>query len=133
MSSYFIPAFLMAILHILSSFFFVDLSNIRVLGYFMTQQQKKFILAYQLLGNTVSETSRLWTVVNETNRTYPNSVAKIQVYMSNKTQNSNYFSLLRKLGSYNNMLNFMAIVYILIKFCVLIHSPATSIQKSDNA
>ena len=50
--------------------------------------------------------------MNETNRTYPNLVAKIQVYMSNKTQNSNYFSLLRKSGSYKNMLNFMAIVYI---------------------
>ena len=31
--------------------------------------------------------------------------------MSNKTQDSNYFSLLRKSGSYKNMLNFMAIVY----------------------
>ena len=27
------------------------------------------------------------------------------------TQNSNYFSLLQKSGSYKNMLNFMAIVY----------------------
>ena len=53
--------------------------------------------------------------------------------VSNKTQNSNYFSLLRKLGSYKNMLNFMAIVYIWTKFCVLIYCPATSIQKSDNA
>ena len=35
-----------------------------------------------------------------TNQTYPNLVAKIQAYMSNKTQNSNYFSLLPKLGSY---------------------------------
>ena len=34
MSSCFIPAFLMAILHILSSFFFADLSNIRVLRLF---------------------------------------------------------------------------------------------------
>ena len=32
--------------------------------------------------------------------------------MSNKTQNSNYVSLLRKSGSYKNMLNFMAIVYL---------------------
>ena len=32
--------------------------------------------------------------------------------MSNKTQNSNYFSLLQKSGSYKNMLNFMAIVYV---------------------
>ena len=29
-----------------------------------------------------------WAVVNETNHTYPNFVAKIQEYMSNKTQNS---------------------------------------------
>ena len=49
--------------------------------------------------------------MKETNQTYPKLVAKIQVYMSNKTQNSNYFSLLRKSGSYKNMLNFMAIVY----------------------
>ena len=32
--SFFIPAFLMAILHILSSFVFVDLSNIRVVRLF---------------------------------------------------------------------------------------------------
>ena len=51
--------------------------------------------------------------MNENNRAYPNLVAKIQVYMSNKTQNSNDFSLLRKSGSYKNMLNFMAIVYVL--------------------
>ena len=66
----------------------------------MAQQQKEFILAYQLLNSTVSSASRLWTVVNETNQTYPNLVAKIQVYMSNKTQNSIYFSLLRKSESY---------------------------------
>ena len=48
--------------------------------------------------------------MNETNQTYPKLVAKIQVYMSNKTHNSNYFSLLRKSGSYKNMLYFMAIV-----------------------
>ena len=71
----------------------------------MTQQQKKFILAYQLLDSTVSYASCSWTVLNETNRAYPKLIAKIQVYMSNKTQNSNYFSLLRKLGSYKNMLN----------------------------
>ena len=50
--------------------------------------------------------------MNETNRTCPNLVAKIQVYMLNKTPNSSDFSLLRKSGSYKNMLNFMAIVYI---------------------
>ena len=50
--------------------------------------------------------------MNETNRTYPKLVAKIQVYMSNKTKNSNYFSLLRKSGLYQNMLNLMAIVYV---------------------
>ena len=50
--------------------------------------------------------------MNETKRTYPNLVAKIQVYVSNKTQNSNYFSLLRKSGSHKNMLKFMEIVYI---------------------
>ena len=50
--------------------------------------------------------------MNDTNRTYPNVVAKIQVYMSNKTKNANYFALLRKSGSYKNLLNFMAIVYI---------------------
>ena len=33
-------------------------------------------------------------------------------YMSNKSQNSNDFSLLQKSGSYKNMLNFMAIVYL---------------------
>ena len=49
--------------------------------------------------------------MNETKRTYPDEVANIQMYMSNKTQNSNYFSLLRKWGSYKNMLYFMAIVY----------------------
>ena len=49
--------------------------------------------------------------MNETNRTNPNLVAKIQVYMSNKTQNSNYFSFLRKSGSYKNMHDFMAILY----------------------
>ena len=32
--------------------------------------------------------------------------------MSNKTQNSNHFSLLRKSGSYKNMLYFMAKVYV---------------------
>ena len=52
-----------------------------------------------------------WTVVNETNQTYPKLVAKIQVYLSNKTQNLNFFSLLRKSGSYKNMLNFMEMVY----------------------
>ena len=56
--------------------------------------------------------------MDETNQTYPNLVTKIQVYMSNKTQNSNYFSLLRKSGSYKNMLNFMAIVYINLFFSV---------------
>ena len=50
--------------------------------------------------------------MNETNRTYPNLVAKIQVCMSNTTKNSNYFSLLRKSGSYEKMLNFMAIIYL---------------------
>ena len=78
----------------------------------MTQQQTNFILAYQLMDSTVPYASRPWTVVNETNRTYPNLVAKIQVYISNKTQNSNYFSLLRKSGSYKNMLNFMVKVYV---------------------
>ena len=77
----------------------------------MTQQQNKFILAYQLLDSTVSQASHSWTVVNETNRTYPKLVAKIQVYMSNKTPNSNYFPLLRKRNR-KNMLIFMAIVYI---------------------
>ena len=48
--------------------------------------------------------------MNETNRTYPKLVAKIQVYMSNKTQNSNYFSLLR--DRMKNMLNFMTVVNI---------------------
>ena len=79
----------------------------------MTQQQKKFILAHQLLDGTVSLASRSCTVVNETNRTYPNLVAKIQVYTSNKTQNSIYFSLFRKSGSYKNVLKFMAIVYLI--------------------
>ena len=60
--------------------------------------------------------------MNETNRTYPNLVAKIQVYMSNKTQNSNYFSLLRKSGSYKNMLNFMAIVFVSDYFVVEVNT-----------
>ena len=60
----------------------------------MTKQQKKFILAYQLLEITGSYASRSWTVVNETNRTYPNLVAKIQVYMSQK------IIIFRKSGSY---------------------------------
>ena len=50
--------------------------------------------------------------MHKTNLTSPNSVAKIQVYMLNKTQNSNYFSFLRNSGSYKNMFNFMAIVYL---------------------
>ena len=50
--------------------------------------------------------------MNGTNQTDPNLEAEIQVYMSNKAQNSTYFSLLRKSGSYKNMLNFTAIVYI---------------------
>ena len=41
MSSCFIPAFLMAILHILSSFFFVDLSDIRVLRLFHDSTAKE--------------------------------------------------------------------------------------------
>ena len=36
----------------------------------MTQQQKKFILAYQFLDSTVPFASRSSTVVNETNGTY---------------------------------------------------------------
>ena len=64
----------------------------------MTQQQKKFILAYQLLDRTVSYAFRSWTVVNETNRTYRNLVAKIQVNMSNKTQNSKLFFIISKIG-----------------------------------
>ena len=87
--------------------------NIRIKGYFRTQQQKKkkIILAYELLDSTVSKASPSWTVVNETNPTYSNVVAKIQVYMSNKTKNSIYFSLLR-FWIVLNILNFMAIVYI---------------------
>ena len=73
----------------------------------MTQQQKKFILAYHLLDGTLSEASRSWAVVNETNRTFPKLVAKKRANMSNKTQ----IIFKRKLGSYKNMLNFMAIVY----------------------
>ena len=73
----------------------------------MTQQQEKIIIAYQLLGSTVLLTSRSWTGVNKTNQTYQNFVAKIQVYMSNKTQ---ILSLLGKSGSYKNMLKFMEIV-----------------------
>ena len=60
----------------------------------MIQQQKEFILAYQLLDSTVSLASRSWTVVSRTYQTDPNLVDKIQVYMSNKTQNSNYYSFL---------------------------------------
>ena len=41
MSSCFMPAFLMAIFHILSSFFLVDLSNIRVLRLFHDSSAKE--------------------------------------------------------------------------------------------
>ena len=41
MSSCFIPAFQKAILHILSSFFFVELSNIRVLRLFHDSTAKE--------------------------------------------------------------------------------------------
>ena len=44
----------MTILHILPSFFFVDLSNIRVLRLFHDSTEKKFILTYQLLDSTLS-------------------------------------------------------------------------------
>ena len=49
----------------------------------------------------------------------------VQTLYLNKTQNLNYFSLLWKSGSYKNMLNFMAIVYINFLFfqnhCCLMH------------
>ena len=105
----------MAILHILSSFFFVDLSNIHDLRLFYDSKAKEIHSCISTPGQyCVIFASRSWTVVNETNQTDPKLVAKIQVYMSNKTQtqSSNYFSLLRKSGWYKNMLNFMAIVYL---------------------
>ena len=61
--------------------------------------------------------------MNDTVQTYSNLVAKIQVYMSNKTKNSNYFSLLRNSASYKNMLNFMAIVY----YVVIINKTTSSL------
>ena len=76
----------------------------------MSQQQEKFILAYQLLDNTVSYASRSLTVVNETNEFYLNLVAKIQVYMLNKNQKLKLFFITSKIGIVLNMLNFMAIV-----------------------
>ena len=57
----------------------------------MTYKQKKCILAYQLMDSTVSQASRSWSVVHETNRNYPSLVAKIKIYMSNKTQNEIIF------------------------------------------
>ena len=97
MSPCFMPAFPMAIVHTLSSYLFADLSNIRVLRLLHDSMAKGIHLAYQLLDSTVSLAFRSWTEVNET---YPKLVAKIQVYMSNKTHNLNYFSLLQKSGSY---------------------------------
>ena len=66
----------------------------------MTQQQNKFMLEYQILDSTASLASLSWTVENKTYRTYKNFIAKIEVCMSNKTQNKNYFSLLQKSESY---------------------------------
>ena len=74
----------------------------------MAQQQKKFCFADQIQDSTVTSASRSRTVVNKNFRTYPNLVAKIQVYMSKKKSNSFFVTL--KTGSYKNMLNFMAIV-----------------------
>ena len=48
--------------------------------------------------------------MNETNPSYQKLVAKIQVYMSNKTINSNYFHHF-EIRDRKNMLNFMTIVY----------------------
>ena len=99
----------------LSLFFFVDLSNIRILRLFHDSTAKEIHSCISTPGQycVVNFLFMVVILVNETNRTYPNLVAKIQVYMSNKTQNSNYFSLLQKSGSYKNMLNFMTIVYML--------------------
>ena len=88
MSFCFIPAFLMAILHILSSFLFVDLSNIHVLRLFHDSTAKEIHSCISTPGQYCVGSFRSWTKVNETNRTYPKWVAKIQVYMSKKTQNS---------------------------------------------
>ena len=86
MSSSFIPAFLMAILHILSSFSFVDLSNIRVLRLFHDSTAKEIhscistpgqycVVSFPFMDSSKWNKSNLY-----------NLVAKIQVYMSNKTQ-----------------------------------------------
>ena len=117
MPSYFIPAFLMAILHIQSTFVFVDLSNIRVLRLFHDSTAKEIRSCISTSGQYCVVNFSFIDRVNETNRTYQNLVAIIQVYMSNKTQTSNCFSLLRKSGSYKNMLNFMAIAYIVGPRC----------------
>ena len=70
-----------------SSFFFADLSNIRVLRLFNDLTAKEIHSCISTPGQYCVVSFCSWTVANETNRTYPNLVAKIQVYMSNKTQN----------------------------------------------
>ena len=71
----------MAILHILSFFIFVDLSNIHVLRLFHDSTAKEIHSCISTPGQYCVVSFPSWTVVNETNRTYPNLVAKIQVYM----------------------------------------------------
>ena len=89
MSPCFIPAFLTAILHVLSSFFFTDSSNIHVLRLFHNSTAKEIHSCISTPGQycVVSFPSRSCARVNETNWTYPKLLARIQVYMSNKTQN----------------------------------------------
>ena len=103
----------MAILHILSSFFFVFIRH-SVLRLFHDSTAKEIHSCISTPGQDCVVSFLFMDSSEQINRTYPNLVAKIQVYMSNKTQNSNNFSLLQKSGLYKNMLNFMAIVYIYI-------------------
>ena len=75
----------MAILHILSPFFFVDLSNIQILRLFHDSTAKDIHSCISTPGQDCV-VSFPFMDSSETNQTYPYLVAKIQVYMPNKTQ-----------------------------------------------
>ena len=90
----------MAILHILSSFISVDLSNIRALRLIHDSTSKEIHSCISTPGQYCVISFPFMDSSNKTNRTYPNWVAEIQVYMTNKTQDIDCFSLIRKSGSY---------------------------------
>ena len=61
--------------------------------------------------------------MNETNRTYPNLVAKIQAYMANKNPKLKLlFHYFENQDRIKNMLKFMAIVYISKKIIEQLHN-----------